>query len=1209
MNSEDSMQCSSMSCGTRRRRRLPLKPNACYKSYNRMSPVVPTIVRNVSAVASNQHAVTVPSDQVNSEPMAVASSPLFLSGSTFPDSDNGYFGSIGLYEGSCDHLESDYGRRYSVELADDTEVFTECAEVAYSQIPVDSYVMMSCSESPNAMPGRSNELDISDKEQFDVAMVDADSESMAVSLNEQHDDVASASLSDKICHSKYSNTDITIPEKPATADAVGLSEVASKYKTVQLLLEMNQQRAGLGAAEDLSFDYSSSEYQPLACLDRKALASLATNYCVIKECLQLGAVGQVSKSKRSKADDSSERGQTLTRECIDAMSEQSQAVEISAVSSANVIDSITLVKDFNANLSYDGQITKDPSHHTNDAEQLDENVSAVLRETEMCKFDGGKPASLVSPGDLCLMYLATEDPCYYPVYGRLRDVETGVIKTFPHVTDNDAMIAGSTTEMVAVSEQEHIRRNTRDADKDTANGVSVHYAIGAKYPDPITTHTESSVVNYSSLALLSDVENGNVLVSYMPAHAAVDVHLTILPVVDKTSSKQKSRKHVNVSEVETKNPEHRDLSDEDHCRLAKPDDDSQSDGFTVIQTKKHRRQKKKQDVEDPAVQNSSLSKSPTSFNEIHSAAVQYNYADTEEAQPSVPLEAEERTFAEGLSEAGTEGCLIQNSSLEVNPCTDELAAVPAMNFEIKTVPLVQAVVTDEAITGTVPDHAGPQKSELVEAQLDRRVLVSALTSEGPASAAKQKTTDMETLPVSVMDDEDNNRSQEAVSHVAIEPELREQVENDARTTEVYIAEITEKTVTNVALEPQPAVAAVTELAFMNLRAAAPEPLASASNETVRVERLITVTPRSVVKVTVEPSAENKADLFAAPVIDIEKKEEKTINTGDSVSEAADASECTATVKAVTEMEHEPEVSETAVGQVETDLEADAAAFSRMSQKKAHQTFESLRFSEISESADIKTKATKLACMPHDEIKTEKCVSHYASLAILGDVESGRVHKRLKASRFLQEWDTKNVDDIVAYIVGSEAKKHRKKHKHIKRASESEVSEVRDTENDSEMMTISMLHAKSEENILWTDEQAEKLETVTTDHVEEQTVEESENGSEGESFTVVESRKHRRQRHKHDAEEMWAHYLDDVDAAGPETEQSEILESFAESLPEPTCNNAETVLEHVTDSLDANGVLAVAVETVNESHESVIDIPPMTSVVTENWKQYTMHWNL
>ena len=1179
-----------------------------------MSPVVSTNVRGISAVGSSQRAVLVlpPSDQVSSASELIASSPQCVSGPTSAGSDPGYFGSIGLYEGSCDHPEGDYGRRYSAELVYDTEVFTEHAEVVRSHLPVDSFVTVSRSEIQNTVPSRSKWPSTSDREQFDVAAVDAHDatwpvaetvektdhptehllelsfsslptklhsnepyieqkqleattppvgegksvvelaaaecdvtasslESNTVPWSEQRDNVVATNLSDEISQSMYSPIDVTVlGRQSSTGDAVGLSEVASRYTTVQLLLEMNQQRSGLGNAENPSFGHFLPEDQPSMSFDRKALASLATNYCVINECLQLGRVGLVS--------DSIEHGQTLTSEYVDEITEQPRTVEVSSNSVADVMEDAALLKDFNANLSHDGQIIKDTSLRTDEAEQLDESILVMSHKSDKCGFDGGKRAT----GDLSLMHMANDDPRYYPVYGSLRDIETGVLNTCLHVTGSDVVTSGSSTELVALSEQEKMQRNIRDI----------------QYLDPVSPHSELCVMNYNSLVLLRDVENGNV----MPAHKAADVHSSVFQLgVDETSSKQINAKAINGSDAETEIPENQDLSAEGHCRpvVAALDDDSEGGAFTVVKTKKHRRQRKNLDFEEPATQNTSISRSPALSDRTHMDTVQYDDADIEALAIAEPVlsEVEDSTFAQVFSAAGNEECLTQNSSVEVNPCTDEIASVPAMDLEMKAFPVVEAAA-DEVITAMAPDHVRPQQSSFIEVHLDTRTVESTLTAEGPAEVDHQLLdqnlpgdvvlTGLETLPEteSVVDVED--RGQEVLLHevptrVAVEPEIRKQVVSDVKTSDIYVAGIT---VTNVEEEREAAVAAVPELEFITLRTAVPESFASATNETVRVERIITVTPRTVVKVAVESCAEMSSEDIADVTL--------------------------------IEVEHEHEVSATAVAQVEADLETYAAALSKVSQKDVHEGVNALSFSEISESADIEPKTTKVTCLPHDEIKTEKYVVHYGSLAVLTDVESGRVHSRLKRSRFLQEWDAKNVDDIVAYIVGSEAKKHRRKHKRIKRASESEVSEARATEIVSEIMLVSMIRAKSEENILLTDEQTEKLATLTSD-VEEQTVEESEDDAEGESFTVVESRKHRRLRHRHDAEEMWAQCLEDVDAtAGLETEQSDLMETYAENLHEP----AEIVLESSADASDGKFVTDIAVKTRKVTDElSATDAPP------------------
>jgi len=1272
---------------------------------------MPTVVRSVPAVTSNKYAVISPSSEMDSSLLMAASSPQCLSASTFPDSDTGYFGSFGLYEGSCDHLDYDYDRRYSVELTDDTDVFTENANVACSQIPFDSYVTVTCSESQNAVPNRSKQLETSNKEQLDVgvASVDANLQSgRSVPLDEQCNNVAATNLSD-YSQNVYFPTTVTVPDKMPAADAIGLSEVTGKYTTVQLLLEMNRQRAGLASAENLSLDQLPTGYQSSTCLDREALASLATNYCVINECIQIGR----AMSKHGGSGDS----KTLTSECADVVLEQPQAVEVRDFSYA---DNITPVKDLGASLPYDDPIRKDASPVASDTKQVGESVTTVSHETDASKFDDSKPVVSVSQSEMCLMYMDSEDPYYYPVYSRLRDVETGIFNTYLRVSDNAEVKGGCTTEKAAAIEHEEMQVNISDTRVEKAD--SVRYATdSATHLDPIIYHPELSVVHYNSLASLGDVESGNMLAAYMPAHRAADGRSTVSPhIVGKTSSKRKNGKQIDILKTDAVNynAENQELSDEDRCEQAALDDDSHSDSFTVVETKKHRRQRKKLDFEYPATQNSSLSMSPTSINESRSATMQCSNGDAEEmhtAEPFVLSEAEESMFAQGLTpESGTEECLIQNSLVEDNPCIDEITAVPIVDLGIKTVPLVQTAVTEEVVTGMVPDVDGPQRSEPVEAP----VPISTLPAD---SAAKQETvaevghhfsdvvlSDMETLPISVIDDEGKNQDlllHEIPTCVAIEPEFREQIDN-VKSTIDDVAGMTVMNVRNVALEPQAtAVDMLPVLAFVKQRAA-PDPLTSAPNETVRVERLITVAPRSVVRVSVdlcagkdiidvasseeppvitislaqvelesdvstiqkstyEPSqaavecdqalteenieataavsddrkirnpptqlddrelqvtlsefvvdkavvevagysdttasetdtaaefinalpegnvAENEVNLYE----ELGREKEETAESSESVKavyNVADTAECTGTMKTLTEVETEPERAVEIVEQVEADHNTEVIAVSEMNEKEVCETVNSLNLSAISQSADVdqivlETKISNVSCMPCDEVLAERCVAHYASLAVLGDVESGTVHNKLKASRFLREWGAENVDDIVAYIVGSEAKKHRRKHKHVKRTSESEVSEIKARESDSEIMTVSMLHAKSEENISWVDEQPEEPEAVASD-AEDQSISEPGDDTESGCFTVVENRKHRRQRHRHDAEEMWAQYLDDVDDVGPVSEECEV-----ESLHGLDYNDAETVLESLPGSSDANGVIAIAM-----SDETIIEVSP------------------
>lgn len=1251
---------------------------------------MPTTLTSLSAIIGSEYTVSSP---VDGSSMLVASSPQYLSGSTFPDSDTGYFGSTGLYEGSCGHLESYYGRRYSAELTDDTEVFDEGdIEIPRSQIPVDSCVAVS-SERQSAMPSISQQPDTRNKELSGVAIVDANLQSSPTAHISNEWQAAATDLladSQKTCR----NENIPSNDMPPTADTVGLSEVAGKYSTIQLLLEMNQQRAGLGNAvrDDLPPGSQSS-----TCSDREALSSLATNYSVINECLHLGR----AVSKQSKSDANSMHGKPvmLTSEC----SEEPQ----DDVFRADVTNNIAPVGDLGANLPCDDAILKDPSLCTYDARQLGKNISAVFHDTDVYKANG-KP--VVSQSELGLMCMATEDTQYYPAHSRLRDVETCVFNSCPHVADRDIVIDGSTTEIVALDDREQIQRINRDTCRDDAESVSISYiADTAQYLDQIITHLELSVVHYASITVLSDVESGNLSACRMPAHRTVD---------GRSLSKQKP---INVSETEVGDyhPENREFFGEDRCGLVELDVASRSDGFRVVETKKHRRQRKKE-LENAATENLSAPMSLASFNDSHSATVHSKDADNEAMHTAVILEAEKSTFARSsTSKAGAEEYLIQDSSVEISPCIDEITAAPVNNLSLQTDTFIRASAREKAATEMLPEHDGLQMSEAIEEQLDLTVSIGTETADRPTDAAIQETvaevgrqldnqnlsgdvvpTDIETVPVPVSVVDDKHENQGTLSDVgvatcrAVEDAIREQVESGEQTMMDDTAGMTEKTITIVASEPAATAAAVPDVSFRD----APELPASVANETVRLERLITVAPRSVVRVALEPcgeitgkgianvtdtqepavitespvqiehepnastlersicepaqsavecdqaltegiaeaaatvsdatetkssptelsyrelkvtvsesvvdkaavevagyseltasplernAAENEASLYAGLVC--EKQKEETVES--SKAESADIAEFTETMKTFTEMEVEPKLAVEAVEQVEAGRETDADAFSKMKNKRGYETVDSLNLSEISQIANVhqvlsETKMTKIARTLCDEVKTERGVTHYVALAVLGDVESGKVHNRLKASRLLQEWDAENVDDVVAYIVGSEAKKHRRKHKRIKRTSESEVSELKAPGSGSEIVTTSMRSVKSEENIALLDEQREELDALASD-VEAQSIEESGDETEGGSFTVVESRKHRRERHRHDTEEMWAQYLEDVDT-GPMTEQSEI-ESFAESQHAPAYMVAETGVECAADSSDVGRVADIASETLKMSDEIV-----------------------
>lgn len=832
-----------------------------------MSAVMPTIVRNISAVYSNENLV-IPPPSSTTDSLLAASSLHCLSGSTFPDSDAGYFGSVGLYEGSCDHLASDYECWYSAEL-DDIGVFTESAATAScSRNAVDT-------RSQNVRPDRSKQFETCNKEVFGIASVGADVQSSHiphVALSEQHDSVTASDLPhNSLCQAVYFPTNTTVPDKPPAADATGLSEVAGRYTAIRQLLEMNQQRAGLGNAV---VDHLSTRSTSSAHSDPEVLVSLAANYCVVNECLQLGRTGL----QQSKMDDDSKHGKTLPRECT----QEPQPIEVS-------------------DISYDllscDQTLKDVSTAIMDTELLVQNVSKVLHETDVSSFNSGEPAISASQKELSLMYMATGDTHYYPVYSRLRDIETGIYSTCPYITDSAAKLGGCTTKRELDKHEQRIDRDVNDDKTDIFDGSFA--SDTAKYLDQIDAHLELSVVHYGSLASLDDVESGKAL--GVPAHR---------------------------------------------------------------------------------------------------------------------------------------------------------------------VPEMQA-------------------------------------------------------------------------------------------------------------------------------AAKPQLLPSESNATVRLERLITLASRPVVRVRVEPhpglTGKDVAHVFnskePAVVPDSLAHVEcvpyaSVVERGiHELSQAAvecdqvptDNAKCTATFA---ESGSEPGVAAAAVEQVATIAEMDADAI-----------MDSLNSLEISRSVDVdqvslETEVTKQLCMPYDVVDAERGAAHYAAVVVLGDVESGRVHNRRKASRFLREWDSENVDDIVAYILGSEVKKHRRKQKHVKRKSESEVSEL----NAPEVTATSMCHGNSDENVSWVEEKLGELDAVES-CVEDQSIGQSRNETEDGSFTVVESRKHRRERHRHDTEEMWAQYLDDVDAADHIAKRLE-PESFAECQQQPVCIVAETVTESVIDLSDDKGVVDTTLETVDRELEMV-----------------------
>jgi len=1303
---------------------------------------VPAVVDDVFVVASDAPVLVSPSNQVDSL-LPEASSPQRLS-----DLDTGYFSSFGLYEGSCDHLETDYGRKYS----DDTEVFDDLAD---AQIPVDISVAVSCSEGQNAVPGRSKQLETNNEEQL-LSSMHACWESNSVphdktvQLNEQRDTLPDTSLSgdsgklwQNMSSANATGSDVLTT---AQAEADGLNEVAGKYTTVQLLLDMNRQRAGLGGTEDNSLDHSILGHQSPTCFDNEDLASLATKYSVINECLQLGNVAL--------------KESTATSNNVDAVLQQPQTIVV--VASADVAGTTSPVTDYSVAVSLGDQVPKDASLETDDDEQSAENVLAVSYYTEKSISNGRKRDELGS------MYMAAEDAHRYPVYCRLRDVETGVFNTYPYAGDQAASMNGGISQVVMPDELKQVQRNIRDADENKADGTDVCYAtVAAQNLNPIITsdtelldkdvsmvsgksevvqeinrsgmspvthhdtnlqslqlngqHTititatddshavdefsisvgnlheaqdnyrekvptydsrsrsELCVLHYSSLASLCDVESGKMLAHYMSPHRVPDVSSTALPLsASATSSELKNVKHRKVLELATADYSHdsQELSGEDLCDAAAFDDDSRSDGFTVVETKKHKRQRRKQDPEDLATQNLSLPRNSASLNESHATTVQS--VDTDREEPSSLSATEESTFAQGLMyDAGTEECLRQNTLSEcagvvseqpqIIPFVGDIAPASLMDLGMETVPVAEAVVTEKAVTGMVPGRDGEQKSEPIEAQLDVVVPLGTEAADQLVGVTEQETVaevgpkladqlpagdvvlaDMETLPVIIAEDGDKNRDAETPTKAA-EYEIREPVESDIRPTAYDVATLQEKAVTNGVRGLQTEDTDVPEVALLKQR------VKMASDETVRVERLMTIAPRSVVRITEDPCTEitnkdiasvadshepsiitesltqvvnepcvstepleaafefdpalteNEANLLANPPR--EKNEEETTDIAEHMlnikTEMEAESETTVAVKTtaqvdehdaavlvtgVTEMEVEPKFAVAAVLQVEGDHEAHAIDASKMNQKEVCKTINSLV--EMSKNTDAEqtlceAKIAKVTCMPYDEVKAEKSVANYTSLSALGDVESGEVYNKLKMSRFLHEWSAENVDDIVAYIVGSEAKKCRRKHKRVKRASESEVSKVKAAEGDSETMAVSILHAKSEENISFLEEQSDKLDAVASDD-EEQIIEEAEDDTSDESFTVFESKKHRRQRLRQDADEMWAQYLEDIDADDPVTEQS-----FTESLCGPAYNDGETVLESLSDTSDTKRV-DVAAETMKVLNESGTEVTPVIS---------------
>ena len=1092
-------------------------------------------------------------DDMDRSSLLTTSQSQCLSGSTFPDSDTGYFGSSGLYEGSCDHLERDYGRRYSVEMIDDAEVFTdESAWTACSPTTVDDFVAAS-SENRNAVQGGLKSVEFSNEEQLDVAGVD-------VSLGSHHtargktvasnDTVAGTDLSDdslKICQGMHLSADVSVSDQPPSAEMGGLSEVAGKYATVQLLLEISRQRADVRGAEHLMLDCSlPGGCESSASVDRKAMALLAADYPVINECLQLGRV----TSKMNKSGDNVLHFKTPASDTSHMISEKQQAVE----KSADVLVNITAVKDVDADLSYDDHGRKD-SAVTDVAEPIDRCVSYELMTPEV----------LVARNEPSLMYVATERPHYYPVYSRLRDFESGVLNASPRTGDNAEVRYGY---MVASAEVEQIPRNFSCA----TDQASDHYAA----------ETIQYLAYHDSLALLHDVESGKI-----PSHREADIHSTL--TLGKTSSKQKVEEHVNVLEAETveNNCDNQELSDANRRGLVDMDNNSREDGFTVVETKGHRRQRKKRDFEGLAMENSSLPQSSAVLNKGRLTVVLSSDADAEaipRVEPIELLEGEQSRLPHALSSDVTEEVLVQNSLEEINPDVDDIAATERKSptetadtskseefsslllndVEMK---IVQDRVAEDVVMGVVPEHDVRQQSELVEASLDVTVPIRPVTADRHEDAPQQQLArenlsddvvpaDVETLPINVAEDG------EAELPVYTAVGLRAAVDSDD------VAALTGRT---IAVELQ------TEAVAVKQRAEA-DSSASSSNETVRVERLTTAAPRSVIRVTGELYS-NVSDEAVADTVSARVSSLMTENVAPLENMSDEFSAQSIVEASLVAGGCDPALREE---RIKVDVVDDNNL------KEVSKAVTVASDLEISENAGVEKKSfeteiAKVSCMLCEEVKTEKAVAHYTSLASLADVESGKVHNRLKASRFLREWDAENVDDIVAYIVGSGTTKHRRKHRRVKRASESEYSEVKATETGSEIVRFSMPRAKSEENIACIDEQPDLRNTMGID-VEEQTTEDD---TEGGSFTVVESRKHKRLRQRHDSDEVWAQYLDGEDASSCPTEQAKI-ESSAGSLCGQDYNDIKGVLDSAAVSLDAEEVVDVSLEAVKMSNGSVIE---------------------
>ena len=1081
-----------------------------------------------------------------------------------------------------------------MELSDDSEVF---AETCYSQIPVDNVVTATRYKSQDAVvPDWAKELEAQNKEQLDVST----NVSFGTDPVPQHDSVAASELASDSCMAARSPDDIPLAKNPPTTEAAGLSEVAGKYTTIQQLLQLNQQRVILCGADNTLIEHSE---QPKfsTCVDSKAVTSLAKDYPVIHESLCLGRVLLNASGTRE------------IDECVDVMSEQLLPVSVS-----DAPHKVTAVAaDIDADLQLGDQVLTEPNCAVSRAEQSRrENLTAAPCESSCGHINHGQ-------------YMDPGIPHYYPVYRRLRYVETGDTAAVLHCCTaktaapcehalmlhmkEEANSASNASEVVqdiyGVSALGHTRsdanapsleRNNKLSQQNTHSVAIAHSRLSDafslhivntqearnRYPESVPhvddgSRTELIDLHYDGLSSLKDVESGKMFASYSPARRAADAS-TVLSPVHNNLSEQKDGKQSSVLEDDNYNFENGKLLDE----LA------DNDGFTVVETKKRRRQRQKVDLDDPVT----LPLSSAALDESYPAELRCISTDADEACTAEPCqhpEAEENRFTRGTS-------MIQNSSEyeDVNEISGEIktnhsptrvsdvhgstetSAACRENFRMENISDVPAA----AVIGEVADRRILSTLEYDEAQADMTGAVDSAAADGLENIAEIRhvlpdktatSTDLETE-----DDQCSVKDtllDETPSDVAMEPEAREQVPGEVGSSVLdEVVGFDEKIVTNTALEAVDG----SEMAVVKLTGAS-DLIMTAANETVRVERLTTVAPKSVVRIVLEPwmqvtgkdlesvaggcsnaekSVENETEGFR------ESKEEKR---GEENVESEKTSDAALTLNTVAEVEHDLKRAPMAAERMET-----------LPEKEAVGVYKERSFPGISGAhADIEKRLFNTnTTMLGDGFKAEKIVAYYAGLATLRDVETGRVHQRLKASRFLQEWNAANVDDVVAYIIGSETKKHRRKHRRIKRASESEVDDVKPAEDGSENVTFSLLRAKSEENVLCIDEQPEGVDSAAG--------EEEESGADDEdgSFTVVESRKHRRQRQRYDAEEMWAQYLDDEDAVKEPGEN--LHDAEAGLVPGARFSDSKRV-EVVSDSV--NFLDSGVAEVMSATHVSEADL--------------------